>query len=91
MKCPYFSNVRKQLIKVDCKRINCLQMKKILICKSTSKLKCLAGFIKHILSSCTSSANAKEKVRSKNDTLAYIPKLKTRSGRVTQKPTVLDL
>ena len=92
MKCPYFSNVRKKLLKIDCKRINCLQMKKIFMCKSTSKLKSLAGLIKLILSNCTSSINVRDKdKKSCNDSLAYIPKLKTRAGRITQKPTVLDL
>ena len=87
-----FLKCKKKLLKIDCKRINCLQMKKIFMCKSTSKLKSLAGLIKLILSNCTSNINVRDKDKKAcNDSLAYIPKLKTRAGRITQKPTVLDL
>ena len=92
LKCPYFSNDRKKLLKIDCKRVNCLKLKKIFMCKSTSKLKSLAGLIKLILSNCIPSINARDKdKKTSTNTSAYLPKLKTRSGRITQKPTVLDL
>ena len=62
------------------------------MCKSTSKLKSLAGLIKLILANCIPSINARDKDKKPStNTSAYLPKLKTRSGRITQKPTVLDL
>ena len=86
LKCPYYNNLRRKLLKVDYKRINCIQFKEIFTYSSMGKLKSLASFIYKVISHYKTN-----KVIKKPEEPVYIPQLITRSGRVPQRPIRLDL
>ena len=86
LKCPYFSLTRSKFLKVDNKRINCLQMKELFTNLSISKLKSLSSFISEVIS----HFKIKKERKNKKETL-YIPQSITRSGRIAKQPIKLDL
>ena len=86
LKCPYFALTRRKFLKVDNKRINCLQMKELFTNLSISKLKSLSSFISEVIS----HFKIKKERNNKKETL-YIPQSITRSGRIAKQPIKLDL
>ena len=84
--CPYFALTRKKFLKVDNKRINCLQMKELFTNSSMSKLKSLSSFINEVIS----HFKIKKESNNKKETV-YIPQSITRSGRIAKQPIKLDL
>ena len=87
LRCPYFSAERNKLLKINNKKINCLQMRDIFTKKGIGKLKSLANFIGIIMS----NFNPVKKPKKAQNELEYIPRPSTRSGRIPQRPNVLDL
>ena len=87
LRCPYFSAERNKLLKINNKKINCLQMRDIFTKKGIGKLKSLANFIGIIMS----NFNPVKKTKKAQNELEYIPRPSTRSGRIPQRPNVLDL
>ena len=88
MKCPFFSNDRKRFLKINDKKINCLQFKQLFTENGLSRLKSLTNFIHIILNHFKSS-----KIVADQNTQAplYLAPVVTRSGRASKRPQILDL
>ena len=87
LRCPYFSAERKKLLRINYRRINCLQMKDIFTKTGIGKMKSLANFISIVLANFTPVKKCK---KTQNEP-EYIPRPSTRTGRIPQRPMVLDL
>ena len=87
LRCPFFKNERKKFLKVNKKSINCIQMKSIFNRASIGKLKCLANFICVIMKTFSEEKKPK-KIKAEH---VYVPRPITRTGRLSKRPTILDL